>query len=42
MVKRILPQPARDEQFIEMFLDEARLAVRLAHPNIVQIFERGY
>lgn len=42
VVKRILPQHARDEQFIEMFLDEARLAVRLAHPNIVQIFELGY
>ncbi|MCB9728374.1 MAG: serine/threonine protein kinase [Deltaproteobacteria bacterium] len=42
VVKRILPQHARDEQFIEMFLDEARLAVRLAHPNIVQIIELGY
>jgi len=41
IVKRILPQYAADEAFIEMFLDEARLTSRLSHPNIVQIFELG-
>ncbi|MFW6369265.1 MAG: protein kinase domain-containing protein [Myxococcota bacterium] len=41
VVKRILEHLAHDEQFVEMFLDEARLAALLAHPNIVQIFDLG-
>ncbi|MGM0576327.1 MAG: protein kinase domain-containing protein [Myxococcota bacterium] len=41
VVKCILPRYAQDEQFIEMFLDEARVAARLSHPNIVQIIELG-
>jgi hypothetical protein len=41
IVKCILPQYAKDMQFIGMFLDEARLAARLSHPNIAQIFELG-
>lgn len=32
---------AEDPEFIQMFLDEARLAAQLQHPNIVQIFELG-
>src|SRR3954464_15859683 len=40
-LKRILPQLARDKQFVEMFLNEARLAARLDHPNIVSIFDLG-
>src|SRR5260221_12152621 len=39
--KRILPHLARDKQFVEMFLNEARLAARLDHPNIVSIFDLG-
>src|SRR5947207_2637371 len=39
VVKRILPQHATDPEFVSMFLDEARLAANLAHPNIVQIYE---
>jgi serine/threonine protein kinase/predicted ATPase len=41
VVKRIHPAWQRDPAFIEMFLDEARIAARLNHPNIVQIFELG-
>ena len=40
-LKRILPHLARDKQFVEMFLNEARLAARLDHPNIVSIFDLG-
>ena len=40
-LKRILPHLARDKQFVEMFLNEARLAAQLDHPNIVSIFDLG-
>src|SRR2546428_4843790 len=40
-LKRILPHLARDKQFVEMFLNEARLAARLDHPNIVSILDPG-
>ena len=40
-VKRILPHLADSREFIKMFLDEARYAARLAHPNIVHIYELG-
>lgn len=41
VLKRILPQYAADAPRLEMFLSEARLAARLNHPNIVQIFDLG-
>lgn len=41
VVKRVLAHLAREPEFVQMFLDEARLAGNLAHPNIVQIFELG-
>ncbi len=41
VVKRILPHLAENEEFVRMFLDEARIAARLNHPNIVQIFDLG-
>jgi serine/threonine protein kinase len=41
VIKRILPQLADDQQFVSMFLDEARIAALLTHPNIVQIFDLG-
>jgi eukaryotic-like serine/threonine-protein kinase len=40
-VKRILPQLAQDSDFVAMFIDEARVCARLAHPNIVQVFDFG-
>jgi len=40
-VKRILPSIAEDEEFITMFIDEAKIAVQLTHANIAQIFDLG-
>jgi serine/threonine-protein kinase len=34
-VKRLLPQYAKDPEFVAMFVDEARLASRIRHPNVV-------
>src|SRR5436305_1891756 len=34
-VKRLHPQFATDPEFVAMFLDEAHLAVRVQHPNVV-------
>src|SRR5580765_8489094 len=42
VLKRILPHLASNSQFIRMFLDEARLAALLDHPNIVRIIEVGH
>jgi len=41
VVKRLLPDLADDRNFAGMFLDEARLAVALSHPHIVQVFDVG-
>ena len=38
VIKRILPQLRGDGRFVEMFLNEARLAAALHHPNIVEIY----
>src|SRR4051812_8722390 len=40
-VKRILPNIAEDEEFITMFIDEAKIAVQLNHANVCQIFDLG-
>ncbi|HTR52863.1 MAG TPA: protein kinase [Kofleriaceae bacterium] len=40
-LKRILPHSAREGRFIRSFIDEARIAVELAHRNIVQVFDFG-
>lgn len=40
-LKTLLPERASDEDFVAMFLDEARLAARLNHPNCVQIYDLG-
>jgi serine/threonine protein kinase len=41
VIKRILPTVANDPKFVEMFLDEARLAATLQHPNIADVYEVG-
>ncbi len=41
VMKVLSAQLARDEDFLTMFRDEARLAARLNHPNIVQTYEVG-
>ncbi|HEY4221958.1 MAG TPA: serine/threonine-protein kinase, partial [Myxococcota bacterium] len=40
-IKRILPHLAKDPAFAAMFRDEAAIAARLQHGNIVQIFDFG-
>ncbi len=39
VLKRILPQYAENMEFVRMFLDEARLAAALDHPNIVHVHD---
>lgn len=38
-VKRLLPQYAKDPEFVAMFVDEARLASRIRHPNVVRTLD---
>jgi serine/threonine protein kinase len=40
-IKKILPTMAEDEEFITMFIDEARISVQLNHANVVHIHELG-
>ena len=41
VVKRMLPGLAEDPAFVEMFLQEARIAAGISHPNVVRILELG-
>lgn len=41
VIKKILPNLNSDKEFIEMFLDEARISVSLSHGNIVQVIDLG-
>ncbi|HEX4457294.1 MAG TPA: protein kinase, partial [Polyangia bacterium] len=41
VIKRVLPHLAEDPAFVEMFLDEARIAATLQHPNVVQMYDVG-
>ncbi|MCA9554723.1 MAG: protein kinase [Myxococcales bacterium] len=41
VIKQILPQHARDPEFVQSFIAEAKIAVGLTHANIVAIYELG-
>ncbi|MBC7976627.1 MAG: serine/threonine protein kinase, partial [Myxococcales bacterium] len=41
VLKRIRPEHARDQRFIRMFLDEARVAATLHHQHVVQVYDIG-
>lgn len=41
VIKRILPHLAREPQFVNMFLDEARIAASIRHQNVVTVQELG-
>ncbi len=38
-VKRVLAHLAKDDSFIDMLVDEAKIAIALRHPNIAQVYE---
>jgi serine/threonine protein kinase len=40
-LKRILPHLSDNKEFVDMFVDEAKMVAGLTHPNIVQIFDLG-
>ena len=40
-IKKILPHLGDNDEFITMFIDEAKVAANLTHPNIAQIYELG-
>src|SRR5512147_3332951 len=40
-VKTMLPKLSEDEQFEQMFLDEASLASQIRHPHVVEILDLG-
>ncbi len=40
-IKKILPHLSDDKEFIEMFVDEAKLAAQLNHNNIIHIYDLG-
>jgi serine/threonine-protein kinase len=41
VVKRVLRNFTANRQYMQMFLDEARVIARLSHPNVVQVFDMG-
>ena len=41
VLKRLLPELQADQEFVQMFHDEARIASHMSHPNVVQIYELG-
>ena len=41
VIKRILGHLGGNEEFVDMFIDEAKISVELQHPNIVQVYDFG-
>jgi eukaryotic-like serine/threonine-protein kinase len=41
VIKRLWPELASDPTHVQMFMDEARLSLRMAHPNVIHAFESG-
>ncbi|HEY3446201.1 MAG TPA: serine/threonine-protein kinase [Myxococcales bacterium] len=41
VIKKLLEQYSQEEEFLSLFLQEAKLASQLSHPNVVRIFELG-
>ncbi len=41
VIKRILPHIAENEDFVDMFADEAKITAALRHPNVVRVFDFG-
>ncbi|HUH04875.1 MAG TPA: serine/threonine-protein kinase, partial [Kofleriaceae bacterium] len=42
VIKKILPKLAADDEFVRMFIDEARITAQLHHAKIVQVLELGF
>ncbi|MBX3276187.1 MAG: serine/threonine protein kinase [Sandaracinaceae bacterium] len=40
-IKRVHDQLAKNRDFVNMFLDEARIAAAIQHPNVAQVFDLG-
>jgi eukaryotic-like serine/threonine-protein kinase len=40
-IKKIHSHLVEDESFVQMFLDEARVAARISHPNVATVFDLG-
>ena len=40
-LKRIIPRHAESREFVQMFINEARLSALLNHPNLVQVYDFG-
>ena len=41
VIKKVLDSLVKDEEFVRLFIDEARIGVQLHHVNIVQVFDLG-
>lgn len=41
VIKKVLDSLVKDDEFVRLFIDEAKISVQLLHVNIVQVFELG-
>jgi serine/threonine-protein kinase len=39
VIKRILPELAKNPDYTKMFFDESRIASLMTHPNVVRVYE---